>query len=244
MEENKEIPEEMEEQLNGLGDLSSEAEVELIKTQEEIKEVTEIKVNIPTPIKEVSKKRKNESKTLAIYPYKDMDGKVLYEIMRRTGKGQPYLTRYKDENGEYQYKLPEDVEMVIYNLPEVRQAIEEGNIIWITEGESKADTLNKLGFTATTCAFKGAYKWADYYNKYLEGAKTVLILVDNDNNSEEFAENTAQTIIDDLEVNIEVYKYRLNEICSIKQGGDIDDLIKIIGEERTIDTLKTIEANH
>lgn len=45
--------------------------------------------------------------------------------------------------------------------------------------------------------------------------------------------------------NVSIYIYRLNEIYpSIVKGGDINDLIEALGEEKTIDILETIEANH
>lgn len=227
-----------------------EAQVESLSIadlNEAPKEVTdeknEIRINIPTPVKEKSVYEKS-SKTIAVYPYTDEEGNILYEIERRRGKGHPYLTKYKDEKGEIIYKAPEDSNWLIYNLPNVRKAIEAKKPIWIVEGESKADTLNKLGFVATTCAFKGTQKWGNYYNQYLEGAETLLIMVDNDQNSEDFAQHTAQTIMYDMP-NVSIYIYRLNEIYpSIVKGGDINDLIEALGEEKTIDILETIEANH
>lgn len=236
---------ERKESTTGLEELEVVDNIDLLEEKEELEEEgNEIQINIPKPEREVSYKETKNSKTVAIYPYRNINDTVLYEVVRRTGRGQPYLTRYKNEKGEEIYKLPEDIDLVIYNLPNVRKSIEEERVIWITEGESKADTLNSLGFTATTCAFSGSKKWGNYYNKYLEGANTVLIMVDNDEKSEEFAENTVQTITSENEA-ISVYRIRLNEICSsLKIGGDIDDLIELIGKERTTNTLKTIEANY
>lgn len=245
MRKNTEVQEAAQENLEEL-----EVQVEslsIVDLNEAPKEVTdeknEIRINIPTPVKEKSAYEKS-SKTIAVYPYTDEKGKVVYEIERRRGKGHPYLTKYKDEKGEIIYKAPEDSNWLIYNLPNVRKAIEAKKPIWIVEGESKADTLNKLGFVATTCAFKGTQKWGSYYNPYLEGAETLLIMVDNDQNSEDFANNTAQTILYDMP-NVGIYIYRLQEIyANLVKEGDIDDLIDSIGEEKTIDIIKTIEANH
>lgn len=208
-----------------------------------------VEINIPTLEKEVGikKEKRRKNRTAAVYQYLNEYGDVLYEIERRTpGRGEPFLARHLNkETGEYDYWISDDVEMVPYNLPNVIKAIEEGTPIWLTEGESKTETLNKIGFVSTTCAFKETDKWYKSYNKYLEGANKIFIIVDNDNKSAEFAENTAQTLLEDLEDSTDIYKIYLKDIFyNIQKGGDIDDLIEAIGEERTITTLRTIEESY
>lgn len=209
----------------------------------------EVEINIPVLEKEVGIKKaeSRRNRTAALYPYLNEFGEILYEIERRTpGRGEPFLARHLNkETGKYDYKIPDDVEIVPYNLPNVIKAIEEGKAIWLTEGESKTDTLNQIGFVSTTCAFKETDKWYKSYNKYMKGSTKIFIVVDNDNKSAEFADNTAQTLLEDLEDTTDVYKIYLKDIYQdIKIGGDIDDLIEAIGEERTIETLKTIEESY
>lgn len=206
-------------------------------------------INIPKLEREISIRNeiKKRNRTAEVYCYTNEYGEVVYEIERRTpGRGEPFLARHLNkETGKYDYRIPDDVEIVPYNLPGLIKAIEEDKPIWLTEGESKTDTLNKIGFVSTTCAFKETDKWYKSYNKYLRGASKIFIIVDNDDKSAEFAENTAQTILEDLDETTEVYKIYLNDIYrKIKKGGDIDDLIEVIGEEKTKEILKAIETNN
>lgn len=205
----------------------------------------EEKAEIKTP--QLHKVVKNENlssdkNTIAKYVYRDEDGKEVFTVHKRIGRGSPYLVSHKAENGEEIFGLSEDSDLPIYNLPNVRQAISKEEVIWITEGESKADTLNKLGVTATTVAFKDTDKWHDYYNKYLVGAKSIVVLVDNDTKSEEFADNTGQTLLSTLEdVNIRCL-YMREIYSSLKEGGDIDDLVELAGIDTVKATLESIES--
>lgn len=205
-----------------------------------------VEVRIPE-VKKIEKaeiREQEDENTAAIYPYKNLGGTVSYEIIRRTGSGEPFLIRHKDEKGKYIYKRPKNVNLIPYNLPNVRKAIEQGTPVWLTEGESKADTLNTLGFTATTCAFKGTDKWYNFYNKDIEGVKSLFLLIDNDEDSEEFANATSNTILRENET-VSIYPIRINEICSnLEIGADIDDLIDKVGTETVKATLETIESTY
>jgi hypothetical protein len=63
---------------------------------------------------------------------------------------------------------------VLYNLPEVREAIAEERPIFLVEGEKDADTLTGLGYVAT-CNCDGAGKWRDSYTEALRGAHVVIL---------------------------------------------------------------------
>lgn len=234
-------------QEKNFGEFDNKTSIKEIEAMREaIVEEQDVELKVPK-VSKIERKEiteKEDKNTTANYPYCNKEGKVLYEILRRTGRGEPFLVRYKNESGEYVYKLPKDVDLVPYNLPNVRQAIEEERAFWITEGESKADTLNRLGFTATTCAFSGTNKWYSFYNPYIKGAKTILILIDNDEASEEFAQLTTQTILEKFE-DISVFPIRINEIySSLKKGADIDDLIDKVGEDTVKVTFETIENTY
>lgn len=236
----KEISKELLKEVEGLETLDLEQDLEGKETQQEKKvEVTIPKVNLVDSSK-LSKKDKN---TIAVYPYLNAEGALQYEVLRRKGLGQKFLVRSYDKNGKEVYGLQEDKKLVPYNLPKVLEAIKEEKIIWITEGESKADTLNKLGFTCTTCAFTGAEKWSDYYSNFLKGATRIIVLGDNDKNGEEFVYNTATSLSETLD-NVKVWPLMLTEIYSnLKLGGDIDDLIEVLGVDTVKNTLESIETN-
>lgn len=219
--------------LDGLEDIkttSSEKEEKVLNIPE-VRKVTSSSIN------------KEDKNTVAVYPYTDENGKILYEVLRRRGSGQPYILRSYDEDGNKIYKLQDNTKLTPYNLPNVLQGIADGKIIWITEGESKADKLNEIGFVGTTCAFKGPEKWGENYSEFLKGAKSIVIIQDNDFNGERFAENTLESIMNVLD-NVEVAILKLSDICSsLKEGGDIEDLIKIAGFENVKLTLETYASN-
>ena len=218
------------------------AKIDLLEEKERTSKIMEINVPI---INKIRKDITNEigNRTIATYSYTNEEGEELYRINRRIGDGEKFLVSYIDKNGIEIFKFPKGIKAVPYNLVGIRNAIENNEIIWIVEGESKADTMNKMGFTCTTCPFKKPDKWSSTYNKYLEGAKGIIILQDNDYNGMLFAEYTSDTILEGVE-NIELAEVKINEIYrNIKEGGDIDDLIKIFGVETVKKNLEDIEAN-
>ena len=70
------------------------------------------------------------------------------------------------------------VRMVPYRLPEVLEAIAADHLIFVVEGEPKADLLSSWSCTATCCA-GGAKKWRPEHSEFLRNADVVL-LPDND----------------------------------------------------------------
>ena len=62
---------------------------------------------------------------------------------------------------------------VLYRLPQVIKAIQNGETVYVVEGEKDADNLCKRGFVAT-CNAGGAGKWFKEYNEALQGARIVL----------------------------------------------------------------------
>lgn len=156
---------------------------------------SKIKLNVAT-LSKVQKDNGYNATTVAKYPYINEDGEVVYEIHRMKNAEQPFYTVRPLGNGEFKIGLGK-VKTIPYNLPNVLKAKENNEVIFITEGESKSDVLNELGYVATTVPFKGTDKWNSKYNKYLKYAN-VLVVADNDNNSREFAENTFEEISDVL----------------------------------------------
>lgn len=69
---------------------------------------------------------------------------------------------------------------VVYRLPEVRKAAEEGGrTCFIVEGEKDVESLVGLGFCAT-CNPMGAGKWVPEYNLSFDGFSTIVIWCDRD----------------------------------------------------------------
>ena len=125
------------------------------------------------------KQERPKLKFVAKYEYKDADGNLLFEKVRYVepdGK-KTFRQRKPDGQGGWTYKLG-DTTKVLYNLPAVLKAKEEGDTIFLVEGEKDADALIALGACATTMP-GGAGKWLDIHTEALSGA-VVDIIVDND----------------------------------------------------------------
>src|SRR5262245_18318323 len=75
--------------------------------------------------------------------------------------------------GEYLWNL-QGVDLVLYHLRQVLDAIEHGEPVYISEGEKDCDTLEALGLTATTNAL-GAGKWRKSYTETLRRAHVILL---------------------------------------------------------------------
>lgn len=111
----------------------------------------------------------------AVYDYCAANGKYLYSKVRFEGKEIRYVTIDR-RSDTYKYHKKGDFS-VLYNLPALVGAIKDGYPVYIVEGEKDADTLKKLGYTATTAG--GVNDWKKEYASYFTGAK-VVILPDND----------------------------------------------------------------
>jgi hypothetical protein len=112
--------------------------------------------------------------------YVDEDGISLFLKQRyKTNdiKGKTYKTLRVMPDGSRVGKLG-DCRIIPYRLPELRQAIADGRVIYITEGEKAADSLCSLGVVATT-SHAGAGGWNQDLNQYFAGAN-VVVVPDND----------------------------------------------------------------
>ena len=114
-------------------------------------------------------------KIAAIYQYRDLSGAVIHETVRFQIKR--FTQRQPNGKGGHVYSL-QGIEPVLYRLPEITLAINEGIPVFLVEGEKDADNLVKLGFEATTCPM-GAGKWCRSYTEALKDA-LVLICPDKD----------------------------------------------------------------
>jgi len=107
------------------------------------------------------------------YDYTDANGKLLYQVVRF--KPKTFRQRRLDRStGDWVYNL-DGITPVLYRLPELAPAIEQGKLIVIPEGEKDSNNVTKhLGFMATTSPM-GAGKWRDKYADTLVGGDLILI---------------------------------------------------------------------
>jgi putative DNA primase/helicase len=194
----------------------------------------------------------------AVYKYHDIDGNILFEKVRFKGKkfsqrryegesviwgldGGTFYETFEGSNN-WSTKKRENVktrefsgiEPVIYNLPGVVKAIEDGQPIFIVEGEKDSDNLIKLDITATTSfdgASKGKPKWRKDYNKHFKDANVILI-PDNDKPGMAHMEYIAKEL-QDIAKSIKLLE--LNDLEEkqdssdwLEKGHDKEELLELI----------------
>lgn len=162
------------------------------------------------------------------YDYLAEDGTYLYTKVRFEGGdfgGDKKMIRYYQidyVNGTWTHGKPEDCPKVLYRLPKLRKAIEDGFPINIVEGEKDVHTLEKFGWTAVTSG--GANDWQKSFAHYFKGAD-VRIFPDND----KAGADLVARIVSDLRD----YAYRIRVIkTSTMDKGDVTDYLNEGGHNK------------
>lgn len=168
------------------------------------------------------------------YPYRDRHGRKRFDMVRwemrdeehpacgeKKFTQQAYLPEHEEagQNGcpaGYVWgRKKHGIEPLLYHLPEVIEAADDGKIVFVTEGEEDAETLREWGFTATT-APQGAGEWESQYTDALSGAH-VVILPDNDAAGKEHARMVAQEVLPVAE------SVRIVHLPDLPEKGDVTD---------------------
>lgn len=140
----------------------------------------------------------------AIYDYYDAEGTLIFQVVRQEPK--TFRQRQPDGNGGWTWNLQSIIERPLYQLPQVRAAIEAGKPIWIVEGEKDAENLQWKVDGAVTCNSGGAGSWRAENTRQLEGATTIRIIHDNDGPGLEHAKDVAETLTKAGYTGITVYR--------------------------------------
>jgi len=159
----------------------------------------------------------------AVYNYRDENGNLLYQVCRTEPKG--FFQRRPDGKGGWINGLG-DVKPVPYRLPELLQAVQRGETVFIPEGEKDVDNLARLGLTATTSPM-GAGKWRDYYSDWLAGAN-VVILPDNDEPGRKHAQQVANSLYG------KTGSVKVLELPSLPEKGDVSDWLATGGTKEEL----------
>jgi len=130
------------------------------------------------------KKSGGLSEPTAIWNYYDENRKRLFQTLRFEPPGQPkkFLQRKSPEQEKWSVK---GVRMVVYRLPELREAIDNEQVVFLPEGEKCADSLVARGLIATTnpggagTPAEPGCRWRSEFNESFRDADVVLI-PDND----------------------------------------------------------------
>ena len=117
----------------------------------------------------------DRQRIVASYDYTDETGTLLFQVVRLDPKN--FRQRRPDGDGGWIWKTA-GTRRVPYRLPALLQAIDDGEPIYIAEGEKGVEALRTLGLAAT-CSPGGAGKWRAEFNA-LFAAAHVVVLPDND----------------------------------------------------------------
>lgn len=131
-----------------------------------------------------------------IYVYRDEQGHPLFEVGRweldevidlDTGHvGRDKFFRERSPGGEWERHVR--VRRVLYRLPELLDAIERRETIFVVEGEKDVESLRIAGLAATTSS--GPREWKDEYASPLS-ATDVVIIPDEDEGGRQYAAKVA-----------------------------------------------------
>jgi putative DNA primase/helicase len=163
------------------------------------------------------------------YIYRDPEGRALFGVIRTPEKNFPQCR--PDGNGGWWYGLG-GVQPVLYRLPELILAIrQQGETVFLVEGEKDADNLAALGLTATTNPM-GAGKWRSWHADFLVGAK-VIILPDNDEPGREHARQVARSLAG------KAASVKVLELPGLPEKGDVSDWLAAGGTKEKLFRLAT-----
>lgn len=157
----------------------------------------------------------NERDIEATYDYTDAAGRLLYQVVRRTGK--KFQQRRPDNRGGWAWGLA-GCARVPYCLPELAGS----EFAYIVEGEKDVHTLRRLGCVAT-CNNGGAGNFADELAPYFDG-KHICILPDNDEPGRQHALGVA-TRLSQVAASI-----RIVELPGLPAKGDVSDFVAAGGD--------------
>lgn len=140
--------------------------------------------------------------------------------------------KFNDKAGLHHQKAP------LYHLDHIA----DSKIIFIPEGEKDVETLEKLGFAATTNGGGASENWKNAgYAKYLKGAEMVYILCDNDEPGKEHGVRVgnylqASGISCKVILATDIY-------VGCKDKWDITDICVELGAEKTAELLDAAVAS-
>jgi 5S rRNA maturation endonuclease (ribonuclease M5) len=163
-----------------------------------------------------------------IYKYTDAMGKTVYEVLRimKSNGKKTFVQRQPDpeKQGRFKWNL-HGVTRVLYHLPEVLQAVHDGETIFVVEGEKDVETLRRRGFVAT-CGAMGAGKWEPEYTEALR-ASNVVVIADADAPGRAHAQ-TVKELLDEAGCVVEI-REAMNGCKDVTDhfdaGGTIDNLL-------------------
>lgn len=169
-----------------------------------------VKINLPTA-------NSGKAEIVATYDYTDEEGNLLYQAVRYEPKD--FRQRMPLSDGSWSWSI-KGARRVLYRLPEVMQAVADGQTILICEGEKDVENARARGWVAT-CNAMGAdngngNKWLPEFREFLSGAD-VIIIPDNDEAGTRHANHVISTLTG---------KVKSLRVATPKWGKDLSDWLE------------------
>lgn len=121
--------------------------------------------------------RPQQRRLVEVYDYWSKDGDLAFQTVRYEPKNFSQRRPDPTSPGKWVYNL-KGIEPVLYQLPELIEAVAADRTVYVAEGEKAVNALAEIGVTAT-CSPMGAGKWRREYSELLRGAD-VVVLPDDD----------------------------------------------------------------
>lgn len=138
-----------------------------------------------------------------VYPYRDADGTLLYEVCRVNitdpdgSRSKRFLQRRPDPENDSRYLWRLDAtKRVPFNLPQLIAAVAEGATIHIAEGEKCVRALERVipAEDVATCNSGGAGKWQGEFSEYFTPGTHVIIYADADDKGRQHAREVRENL--------------------------------------------------
>lgn len=169
-----------------------------------------------------------QRKIKATYDYRDEDGKLIFQTLRYEPK--EFRQRRPDGKDGWIWNL-QGIRLIPYRLPELIQALNDGKMVFIVEGEKDCETLFDLGLTAT-CNHGGAGKWRESHTQYFDPTSKVTIINDND----EAGQKHGRAIAKQLQA--KGCQVRIMDLPGLPDKGDVTTWVKTNPDKDLQDIVK------
>lgn len=172
-----------------------------------------------TPKKQRDKTTTKRGQVVAVFRFFDAEGRPAYQKKRiepgRDGRKKEFAFEHFTSTGTAPGRG--DNPALLYGLPLLATA-PPGEVVFVVEGEGKADALTAWGFIAVCTDSGAAGRWPEGFNQYFTGRRVVL-LPDNDPPGEKYA-GTVAAALQPLADSIEVLR-----LPGLPEKGDVVDWI-------------------
>lgn len=179
-------------------------------------------------------------KAEATYDYRDADGNLVYQVVRKPGK--KFRQRQQTATGEWQWNL-KGVTPLLYRLPELLDEISLGSTIYVVEGEKDADAIVAAGGVAT-CNSGGSGKWRNEFGAILSNAESVRIIADNDAPGRAHAEAIAASLNGHAHAKIMLPAEGKDAADHLAAGFGLDSFVLLLAAEPELEPQAVSRAEH